>query len=43
MFKILQKTFKTGTVTAQYPYSIDLLGWTVSTGHLVSTMKERLE
>jgi len=31
------------TVTAQYPYSIDLLGWTVSTGHLVSTMKERLE
>lgn len=31
------------TVTASYPYSIDILGWTVKSGSLVSTTKERLE
>jgi Flp pilus assembly protein TadG len=31
------------TVTASYPYSIDILGMTVKSGNLVSTQKERLE
>jgi Flp pilus assembly protein TadG len=31
------------TVTASYPYSINILGWTVSAGNLTSTTKERLE
>ena len=31
------------TVTATYPYSIDILGLTVSTGTLTSTTQERLE
>ena len=31
------------TVTASYPYSINILGWTVTAGNLTSTTKERLE
>lgn len=31
------------TVTATYPYAIDILGWTVKSGLLTSTQKERLE
>lgn len=31
------------TVTATYPYAIDILGWTVKSGNLTSTQKERLE
>ena len=31
------------TVTAQYPYSINLLGWVVASGNLTSTMTDRLE
>jgi Flp pilus assembly protein TadG len=31
------------TVTASYPYSINILGMTVRAGNLVSTQKERLE
>jgi len=31
------------TVTATYPYSINLLGWVVSSGNLQTVMKERLE
>jgi Flp pilus assembly protein TadG len=31
------------TVTARYPYSINILGLTVKSGDLVSTQKERLE
>lgn len=31
------------TVTVTYPYSIDVLGWAVSSGNLTSTMTERLE
>jgi Flp pilus assembly protein TadG len=31
------------TVTASYPYSINLLGWVVASGRLESTMKERVE
>lgn len=31
------------TVTASYPYSIDVLGWTVRSGTITSTQKERLE
>lgn len=31
------------TVTAKYPYSINLLGWVVSSGYLTSTTTERLE
>lgn len=31
------------TVTASYPYSINILGWTVKSGDLTSTQKERLE
>ena len=30
-------------VTATYPYSINILGWTVKAGNLTSTTKERLE
>lgn len=33
----------TVTVTASYPYSIDILGWVVTSGSLTSTQKERLE
>ncbi len=31
------------TVTATYPYSIDILGWVVQSGTITSTTKERLE
>src|SRR3954471_12738037 len=31
------------TVTASYPFSINLLGWTVKSGTMTSTTKERLE
>jgi Flp pilus assembly protein TadG len=31
------------TVTADYPYSISLLNWTVVSGRFSSTMKERVE
>ena len=31
------------TVTAKYPYSINILGWTVKAGDLTSTTQERLE
>jgi len=31
------------TVTASYPYQISLLGFTVASGTLNSTMKERVE
>jgi len=31
------------TVTATYPYSINILGWTIAGGFLTSTTKERLE
>jgi Flp pilus assembly protein TadG len=31
------------TVTASYPYSVNILGWTVAAGRLTSTTKERLE
>jgi Flp pilus assembly protein TadG len=31
------------TVTATYPYSINILGWTIAGGRLTSTTKERLE
>ena len=31
------------TVTATYPYSVDILGWVVKSGNLMSTTKERLE
>lgn len=31
------------TVTASYPYSIDILGWVVKSGNLTSTTHERLE
>jgi hypothetical protein len=31
------------TVTAKYPYEVNLLGWVVASGKLTSTMKERLE
>lgn len=30
-------------VTAQYPYSINLLGWVVASGNLNSSMTDRLE
>jgi len=36
-------TGNTVTVTASYPYSINILGWTVTSGNLTSTTKERLE
>ena len=31
------------TVTVVYPYSINVLGWAVSSGNLQSTMTDRLE
>ena len=31
------------TVTATYPYSINILGWVVKTGNLTSSTHERLE
>jgi Flp pilus assembly protein TadG len=31
------------TVTASYPYSVHILGWTIADGSLTSTTKERLE
>jgi Flp pilus assembly protein TadG len=31
------------TVTATYPYSVNILGWTIAAGSLTSTTKERLE
>lgn len=31
------------TVTATYPYAINILGWTIAGGVLTSTTKERLE
>ncbi len=31
------------TVTAKYPYSINILGWTIQAGNLTSTTRERLE
>ena len=31
------------TVTATYPYSVNILGWTIKSGLLTSTTKERLE
>jgi Flp pilus assembly protein TadG len=33
----------TVTVTVTYPYSINVLGWVVSSGNLTSTMSERVE
>ena len=33
----------TVTVTVTYPYSINLLGWVVSSGNLTSSMTDRLE
>lgn len=33
----------TVTVTVTYPYSINVLGWAVSSGNLQSTMTDRLE
>jgi Flp pilus assembly protein TadG len=31
------------TVTVKYPYSINILGWAISSGDLSSTMTDRLE
>lgn len=31
------------TITVTYPYSVDLLGWVISSGVLKSTMTERVE
>lgn len=31
------------TVTATYPYAINLMGWVVASGQLTATMKERVE
>lgn len=31
------------TVTASHPFSINILGWTVTSGTMTSTQKERLE
>jgi Flp pilus assembly protein TadG len=38
-----QQGGSTVQVTVTYPYSIDVLGWVVSSGNLSSTMSERLE
>lgn len=38
-----QQGGSTVRVTVTYPYSIDVLGWVVSSGSLSSTMSERLE
>jgi Flp pilus assembly protein TadG len=37
------KSGSTLTVTVTYPYSINLLGWVVSSGNLTSRMTDRLE
>jgi Flp pilus assembly protein TadG len=37
------KAGSTVTVTVSYPYSINLLGWVVSSGTISSTMSDRLE
>ena len=39
----LQTAGSTVTVTVTYPYSINLLGWVVSSGNLTSSMTDRLE
>lgn len=39
----LQTAGSTVTVTVSYPYSINLLGWVVSSGNLTSSMTDRLE
>ncbi len=39
----LQHAGSTVQVTVTYPYSINVLGWVVSSGNLTSTMAERLE
>jgi Flp pilus assembly protein TadG len=39
----LQTAGSTVTVTVTYPYSINLLGWVVSSGKLTSSMTDRLE
>jgi Flp pilus assembly protein TadG len=39
----LQTAGSSVTVTVSYPYSINLLGWVVSTGSLTSSMTDRLE
>jgi Flp pilus assembly protein TadG len=31
------------TVSASYPYSVNLLGWVIASGRLDTTMKERVE
>jgi Flp pilus assembly protein TadG len=31
------------TVTASYPYDLNILGWVIQSGNLTSTTKERLE
>lgn len=38
-----QQGGSTVQVTVTYPYSINVLGWVVSSGNLSSTMSERLE
>jgi Flp pilus assembly protein TadG len=38
-----QQGGSTVQVTVTYPYSINVLGWVVSSGNLTSTMSERLE
>ncbi|HTS74490.1 MAG TPA: TadE/TadG family type IV pilus assembly protein [Gaiellaceae bacterium] len=38
-----QTSGSTVQVTVTYPYSIDVLGWVVSSGNLSSTIAERLE
>jgi len=39
----LQTSGSSVTVTVTYPYSINLLGWVVSSGNLTSSMTDRLE
>lgn len=39
----LSQSGSTLTVTVTYPYSINVLGWAVSSGNLTSKMTERLE
>jgi Flp pilus assembly protein TadG len=39
----LQTSGSSVTVTVTYPYSIDLMGWVVSSGNLSSSMTDRLE
>jgi hypothetical protein len=40
---LFQHGGSTVQVTVTYPYSINVLGWVVSSGNLSSTMSERLE